>query len=271
MNGLEALLLGILQGLTEYLPISSSGHLMIGKALFGIEPQGASFEIVVHAATVLSTITVFRKEIIKLLRGAFCLRYNEENRYLLMLVLSMLPILVVGFLFKSQVEALFGFGLALVGSTLLITAILLIVAQALPSKEATLEKKEVYNITYRDALIMGLAQAVAVFPGLSRSGATISTGLLLGKDRSAVAKFSFLMVLAPILGEASLDLLYGGFAPQASGISNLSLLIGFLAAYLSGLVACGWMVSLIKRAKLWGFALYCTFAGGGCLLYTFLH
>jgi len=262
VSGIEAFLLGILQGLTEFLPVSSSGHLIIGKELFGIETHGATFEVVVHAATVLSTITVFRKEIGELLSGCFKFRYNENTRYLLMLILSMIPILIVGLLFKSQVEALFGNGLALVGTMLLITAILLLIAQVVPSKGAPLK--------YRDAFIIGLSQAVAVLPGLSRSGTTISTGLLLGKDRSAVAKFSFLMVLVPILGEAFLDLMKGGFAPEASGIRVWSLLIGFLAAYISGLAACSWMIALVKRAKLWGFAIYCTLTGAFCLFYYFL-
>lgn len=262
MTWIEAFLLGILQGITEFLPISSSGHLAIGKALFGVETFGASFEIVVHAATALSIITVFRKEIMQLLCAFFKFSYNEETRYILMLMLSMIPVLVVGLFFKPQVEALFGSGLALVGVMLLITAILLMVAQANPSKGAPLK--------YRDAFIIGISQAVAILPGLSRSGATISTGLLLGKDRATVAKFSFLMVLVPILGEAFLDLMKGGFAPQASGIPVWSLLIGFLAAYLSGLAACSWMVALVKRAKLWGFAVYCIVAGLFCLLYHFL-
>jgi len=263
MNGLEALLLGILQGLTEFLPISSSGHLLIGKELFGIETHNASFEIVVHAATVCSTITVFRREIFTLLCTCFRFKYDQDTRYLLMLLLSMLPVLAVGLLFKSQIEALFGQGLALVGLMLLVTAILLTVAQMVPSKGAPLK--------YKDAFIIGVAQAVAVLPGFSRSGATISTGLLLGKDRAVVAKFSFLMVLIPILGEAFLDLIKGGFAPQASGISTWLLLLGFIGAYLSGFVACSWMIALVKRAKLWGFALYCALAGGFCLLYYFLY
>ena len=261
MTWLEALILGVLQGLTEFLPVSSSGHLVMGKEFFGVQTQGATFEIVVHAATVLSTLTVFRKEIGRLIVGCFRLRYNDESRYLLMLLLSMLPVLVVGLFFKSQVEALFGSGLALVGAMLLVTALLLFITRMAPA--GTLPLK------YRDALFIGLAQAVAVLPGLSRSGATISTGLLLGKDRATVAKFSFLMVLVPILGEAFLDLLHGNFAPHASGISTTSLLTGFVAAYLTGLAACSGMIALVKRTKLWGFAIYCAMAGTFCLISHF--
>jgi undecaprenyl-diphosphatase len=263
MTWIEAFFLGILQGITEFLPISSSGHLVIGKEIFGIETRGASFEIVVHAATALSIITVFRKEIMHLLCSCFKLTYNEETRYVLMLILSMIPVLVLGLFFKPQIEALFGSGLVLVGAMLLLTAILLLVAQVAPSRGTPMR--------YRDAFIIGLSQAVAVLPGLSRSGATISTGLLLGKDRATVAKFSFLMVLVPILGEAFLDVVKGGFTTEASGVPAWSLFIGFVAAYLSGLAACSWMITLVKRAKLWGFALYCTIAGVFCLLYYFLH
>ena len=262
MSGLEALLLGLLQGLTEFLPVSSSGHLVMGKALFGIETQGVAFEIAVHAATVLSVITVFRKDIGRLFKACFTFKYNEDTRYILLLLFSMLPVLVVGLFFKNQVEALFGDGLALVGSMLLVTAVLLALAQRAPSKGLPLK--------YRDAFIIGLSQAIAVLPGLSRSGATISTGLLLGKERTAVVRFSFLMVLIPILGQAFLDLMKGGFSPQASGIPLWSLLIGFAAAYLSGLAACSWMIALVRKAKLWGFVLYCALAGGFCLLFHFV-
>ncbi|MCL1974314.1 MAG: undecaprenyl-diphosphate phosphatase [Bacteroidetes bacterium] len=261
MNGLEALLLGLVQGLTEFLPVSSSGHLVMGKAIFGIETQGVAFEIAVHAATVLSILTVFRKDIGRLLKSCVSFKVNEDTRYLLMLLLSMVPVLVVGLFFKTQVEALFGNGLALVGAMLLLTAIVLIIAQRAPSTGIPLK--------YRDAFVMGLAQAIAVLPGLSRSGATISTGLILGKERSAVVRFSFLMVIVPILGQAFLDVVKGGFAPHDSGIPLTSLVIGFAAAYLSGLAACSWMIALVRKAKLWGFIIYCALAGSFCLLYHF--
>ena len=262
MNGLEALLLGLLQGLTEFLPVSSSGHLVIGKALFGIETQGVTFEVAVHAATALSIVTVFYKDIGRLCTACFTFRYTEDTRYLLLLLLSMAPVLVVGLFFKSQIEVLFGSGLVLVGAMLLLTAILLLVAQCAPSKG--------FPLKYRDAFVIGIAQAVAVLPGLSRSGATIATGLLLGKERSAVVRFSFLMVLVPILGQAFLDLVQGGFSLEASGISPWSLLVAFAAAYLSGLAACRWMIALVRKAKLWGFVIYCAVAGAFCLLYYVL-
>ena len=261
MSGLEALLLGLLQGLTEFLPVSSSGHLVMGKAVFGIEHQGVAFEIAVHAATIFSILTVFRKDIGRLLTSCFTFKYNEDTRCILQILLSMLPVLVVGLFFKTQVEALFGDGLALVGAMLLLTAILLVIAQRTPSKGLPLK--------YGDAFVMGLAQAIAVLPGLSRSGATISAGLLLGKERSTVVRFSFLMVIIPVLGQAFLDVVKGGFTPQASGIPVWTLLIGFMAAYLSGLAACSWMITLVKKAKLWGFVVYCALAGGFCLLYHF--
>jgi len=299
MTWIEALLLGVLQGITEFLPVSSSGHLVIGKELLGIETQGASLEVLLHAATVLSIITVFWKEIVMLLRACLKFRYSGETHYVLMLIISMLPVLVVGIFFKPQIEALFGSGLALVGSMLLVTAALLLLGQILSLRGGAVRNGGVSvgrggavrngsvsvgrggaygmtgegasSMTVKDAFVMGVAQAVAVLPGLSRSGATISTGLLLGKDRGSVATFSFLMVLVPILGEAFLDLAKGGFHPQASGIPVWSLLIGFIAAYLTGLAACRWMVALVKKAKLWGFAIYCALAGSFCLLYYFLR
>ena len=256
MEWFEALFLGLVQGLTEFLPVSSSGHLIIGKELLGIEvkPEAATtFEVVVHAATVLSTIFVFRKDIIRLLSGLFKFSYNEETQYLLKIAVSMIPILVVGLFFKDKVEALFGQGVVLVGAMLLVTAMLLMLSHFKKSGDRP--------IGYFDALIIGLMQSIAVLPGLSRSGTTISTGLLLGNKREDVARFSFLMVLIPILGEAFLELVKGEFAPAVSGISTLSLLVGFLAAFASGLFACKAMVALVKRSKLYYFAIYCFIIG----------
>lgn len=301
MTWFEALVLGLLQGITEFLPVSSSGHLVIGKELFGIETQSVAFEVAVHTATVLSTFTVFRKEITRLLLGCtqpffrkeapfirlggrLKLPYNEDIRYVLVLLLSMLPVLVVGLFFKGQIETLFGSGLMIVGTMLIVTSLLLLLAQtatgrttsvadsatsipSAPAASAFVAVPSGKSLSYKDAFFIGIAQAVAVLPGLSRSGATISTGLLLGNNRAAVAKFSFLMVLIPVLGEAFLDVIKGGFAPQASGIGAGALLIGFVAAFLSGLAACKWMIALVKRAKLWGFAFYCTIVGAGCLLF----
>ena len=264
MSALEALLLGLLQGLTEFLPVSSSGHLLMGKAVFGIQTQGVAFEVVVHAATVLSTLTVFRKDIWKLLCGCMHSSKPQEFRtswhFVGMLLLSMLPILVVGLFFKEQIASLFGEGLGLVGAMLFLTAALLLLAHFVKSKGRPMR--------YGDAFVIGLSQACAVLPGLSRSGTTIATGLLLGKDRAELAKFSFLMVLVPILGEAFLELWQGDFSAAASGIAVLPLCIGFVGAYVAGLLACSWMIALVKRAKLWGFSIYCALAGAVCLFFA---
>ncbi len=256
MNWIEALLLGIIQGLTEFLPVSSSGHLEIGKALLGVEAtDDLLFTVVVHGATVLSTIVVFWKDIVHLFKGLFRFRedssVNQETRYIFKLLFSMIPVLVVGLFFKEQVEAFFGNGLLLVGCMLLITALLLTFA--------TYWGKGDREISFRDAFIIGIAQAVAVLPGLSRSGTTIATGLLLGNKREAVARFSFLMVLIPILGENILCLFSGEM--QASSIPVSSLLIGFASAFLSGWFACRFMIRIVKRGKLLYFALYCLAVG----------
>ena len=263
MELFEALLLGLVQGVTEFLPVSSSGHLIIGKELLGIEVKedaATTFEVVVHAATVLSTIFVFRKDIAKLLAGLFKFEYNEETQYLLKIAVSMIPILVVGLLFKDKVEALFGQGIVLVGAMLLVTALLLTLSHFKKSGDRP--------IGYLDAFIIGLAQSIAVLPGLSRSGTTISTGLLLGNRREDVARFSFLMVLVPILGEAFLELLKGDFAPAASGIPTISLVVGFFAAFAAGLLACKAMVALVKRSKLYFFAIYCLIVGIVSLIFS---
>ncbi|MDR1985206.1 MAG: undecaprenyl-diphosphate phosphatase [Prevotellaceae bacterium] len=254
MNWLEALVLGIVQGITEFLPISSSGHLQIGAELFGINPEGnLSFVIVVHAATVLSTIVVFWSVIIKLFAGLFKFRWNTETEYIAKLIVSMIPIAIVGLFFKDKVETIFGSGLMIVGICLLVTAILLAFAYY-----AKLRTKN--NITFLDSLIIGISQAIAVLPGLSRSGSTIATGLLLGNKKENVAQFSFLMVLVPITGEALLDMFKGGFSNVAS-ISNIALVVGFVSAFISGLIACKVMINIVKRGKLIWFAIYCAIVG----------
>ncbi len=260
MGWLEALILGIIQGLTEFLPVSSSGHLLIGKELLGIDTGGTTFEVVVHAATVLSTLLVFRKDILQLLSGFFKFKYNAETEYLCKIGISMIPVLIVGLFFKDFVESLFGKELMLVGCMLLLTAILLILTHFAKFKHR--------SVSYKDAFIIGLAQACAVLPGLSRSGSTISTGLLLGNNKAEVARFSFLMILIPILGEAFLDLVKGNFTPVASGIPTMSLIIGFLAAFLSGLFACNAMIKLVKNSKLIYFAIYCILIGLFAIGYT---
>lgn len=255
MTGLEAIILGIIQGLTEFLPVSSSGHLILAKELFGIQHgENIAFEIVVHAATVLSTITVFRKEIGGLIQQFFKFKWNTETQYITKIFLSMVPMLILGLFFKDSVEHFFGQGVLLVGIMLLITAILLLLAQFVKFKEER-------DVNYKSAFVIGLAQAVAVLPGLSRSGSTIATGLLFGVKKEEIAKFSFLMVLIPILGEAFLDLIAGEFSATASGIAPISLTLGFISAYLVGVFACKWMIHLVKKAKLYWFALYCGIIG----------
>lgn len=255
MDWIEALVLGVIQGLTEFLPVSSSGHLQIFSALFGIQgEENLAFAVVVHAATVCSTIVVLWKEIAALFGGLFKFRRNEETMYVAKIAVSMIPVAIVGLFFKEAVEELFGSGLLVVGVALLVTAALLAFSYYARPRMKT-------DISFVDAFIIGLAQACAVIPGLSRSGSTIATGILLGNNKERVAKFSFLMVLVPILGEALLDLMKGNFAQAESGISALPLLVGFLAAFVSGYFACSWMINLVKKGKLIWFALYCLVAG----------
>ncbi len=260
MNWLEALVLGVVQGLTEFLPVSSSGHLQIISSLFGINgEENLAFAVVVHAATVCSTIVVLWKEIAALFGGLFKFRWNEETVYVAKIVVSMIPVAIVGVFFKEYVEELFGSGLLVVGCALLVTAGLLAFAYYAKPRLKT-------NISFVDAFIIGLAQACAVIPGLSRSGSTIATGTLLGNNKERVAKFSFLMVLVPILGEALLDLMKGDLSQAESGISALSLFVGFCAAFVSGYFACSWMINLVKKGKLIWFALYCLVVGGLILI-----
>ena len=268
MSWIEAIILGLVQGLTEFLPVSSSGHLAIGKALFGIETSDLSFEVVVHAATVLATIVVFWKDIVKLLQGLFKFQLNPETRYILLLVLSMVPVFVVGMFFKDYVEDIFGSGLLVVGVALIVTALLLFLSERLADRREEIPGQARKMMDWKSALWMGLAQAVAVIPGLSRSGSTISTGLLCGVKKEEVTRFSFLMVLIPILGEAFLDVVGGDFA--ASSVGVLPLVLGFVAAFLSGLFACRVMIAMVKKARLKWFALYCVLVGLACLVSTLI-
>ena len=258
---LQALILGIIQGFTEYLPVSSSGHLTIFGTLFGLSgEENLSFAIAVHAATVLSTIVVLWKDIWEILKGIFKFQWNKETKYFTKIILSMIPVGLVGFFLKDYVKDIFGSGLFIVGCMLLLTASLLFFSYYYRPKQ-----KE--NISFKDALIIGISQAIAVLPGLSRSGTTISTGLLLGIKKEDVAKFSFLMVLIPILGEAFLDLMKGDFS-GSTGISGFSLLIGFIAAFISGVIACKWMLNLVKKGKLVYFAYYCVAVGLIVIIYS---
>lgn len=257
MSWFEALILGIIQGLSEYLPVSSSGHLAIGQALFGMS-DGADnlmFTVAVHVATVLSTIVILWSEIDWIVRGLFKCELNAETKYALNIVVSMIPVGIVGLFFKDYVEEIFGSGLLVVGFCLLITASLLIF-----SYYAKPRQKE--HISWKDAFIIGLAQAVAVLPGVSRSGSTIATGLMLGNKKESMAQFSFLMVIPPILGEALLDVLKMLKGEDVmGGIEALPLAIGFVAAFLSGCVACKWMINIVKKGKLIYFGIYCAVVG----------
>ena len=268
---LQALILGIIQGLTEYLPVSSSGHLTIFGTLFGFGgEENLKFAVAVHAATVLSTIVVLWSDIWKILKGVFKFQWNDETQYFAKILLSMIPVGIVGVFLKKHVEAVFGSGLLIVGCMLLLTAVLLILSYYV-SKNVDVALKEKENISFKNALIIGISQAIAVLPGLSRSGTTISTGLLLGIKKETVAKFSFLMVLIPILGEAFLDLMKGGFSSENSGISGFGLIIGFLAAFISGAIACKWMLNLVKKGKLIYFAYYCIAVGTAVIIYSIIN
>ena len=273
MEWFQAVVLGLIQGLTEFLPVSSSGHLTIFKAIFGIEADNLSFEVAVHAATVLSTIV--RKEIWDIICGVFKFRYNSQTQYFLKICVSMIPVAVVGFFFKDQVEAVFGSGLFVVGSMLLLTAVLLFVSETLSNRQArkaVSEGREAgKEVGYKEAFIIGLSQALAVLPGLSRSGTTISTGLMLGVRKSSMAQFSFLMVLIPILGEAFLQLMGGDFSAEASGISTLSLLLGTLTAFVSGYIACRWMIRIVQKARLRYFSIYCCVAAAFCFIFEIVQ
>ena len=256
MDWIEALILGLVQGLTEYLPVSSSGHLAIGSYLFGIEgEENLAFTVAVHVSTVLSTLVILWKEIYWIFRGLFKCELNAETKYVLNIVVSLIPVGIVGVFFKDYVEEVFGSGLVIVGCMLLLTAALLTFSYI-----AKPRKKE--NISLRDAFIIGLAQACAVMPGLSRSGSTIATGLLLGNKKESLAQFSFLMVIPPILGEALLDVVKGLKGEEAfGGIDMMPLAIGFIAAFVSGCIACKWMINIVKKGKLIYFGIYCAIAG----------
>lgn len=265
MSWWEAIILGIVQGLTEFLPVSSSGHLEIGQALLGTaSEENLTFAIVVHTATVLSTLVILWAEVAKLFRGTFStLKWNAEKDYVAKILVSMIPVFIVGMFFKDQVEAFFGHGLLLVGICLIITAFLLWMSEFLTKRMHS----SGHEVTYRDAIIIGCAQAVAVLPGLSRSGTTIATGLLCGVKKESVAQFSFLMVLIPILGEAFLDLLKLLGGEMTTTIGWLPLLLGFIAAFLTGCFACRFMLNIVRRQKLIYFAVYCLCVGIFAIVY----
>ena len=255
MEVFESIILGVVQGLTEFLPVSSSGHLQLAKALLGVElEENLTFDIALHAATVLSTIVVLWSEIWWLIKGIFSRGMNDEKSYFLKLVISMIPIGIVGLMLGDYIDAILSsqYVMIVVGAMLLLTSALLSFAYY-----ARPRLKE--NISYRDAFIIGVGQAVAAMPGLSRSGTTIATGILLGNKKSAVATFSFLMVLAPIMGQALLDIIDGGFAIE--GVATAPLIAGFISAFVVGCLACKYMINIVKRGKLIWFAVYCAIVG----------
>lgn len=265
MDTLQAIILGIIQGLTEFLPVSSSGHIVIGSEILGIQSEeNLTFAIVVHTATVLSTITILHKEIWTLLKGLFQFKWNDETQYVAKIGISLIPVMIVGLFFKNQVKELFSSGLLIVGISLLITACLLAFTHFTKPKQ-----KE--NLSFKDSFIIGVAQGIAaILPGLSRSGSTIATGILLGDKKETVAKFSFLMVIIPILGEAFLDLMKGDFSSEATTIPTLSLIAGFISAFVFGCIACKWMINLVKKGKLIYFAYYCTIVGIIAITYSII-
>ena len=254
MTGLESLILGIIQGLTEFLPVSSSGHLEIGSVLLNVETnENLLFAIVVHLATALATMVVFRDDIGVIFKELIRLEWNESTKFLALILVSMVPVFIIGVFFKDQIEALFSGNLVLVGSMLMITSLLLFFAHYRKSGDA--------NVNFPFAIIIGIAQALAVLPGISRSGATISTALLLGVERSKAARFSFLMVLLPIIGASILQVKDYVEDPSVHQIGVLPLVVGFLASFVSGFIACKWMLKIVKKGKLTYFAIYCLVVG----------
>ena len=262
MEWWQALILGIVQGLTEFLPVSSSGHLMLVRDLIGADGEGfLDFTVAVHFATVLSTVVVFWNAIWTLLKGLFKFKYNDETDYVCKIVVSMIPVAVVGLFFKDKVEALFGTGVTVVGVCLLVTAFLLLLSDILTDR-INYHNEYRNGISYWQAFVVGIGQAFAVAPGLSRSGTTIATGLISGVKRDCMAQFSFLMVLVPIVGEQLLDCLdFVKGEVLAESVGALPLIVGAVAAFVSGLFACRVMVSLVRKAKLKWFALYCAVVG----------
>lgn len=254
MDFWEALILGIVQGLTEFLPVSSSGHLELGKALFGDESlpeESLLFTVVVHAATALSTVVVFRKDILEILKGLFQFKWNEEAEFSAKITLSMIPAAVIGVLFNDEMEALFDKQTLLVGAMLFITGLLLFLADKAKRTEKT--------VGFGHSALIGIAQAIAILPGISRSGSTIATSVLLGIDREKAARFSFLMVVPLIIGKVTKDIMDGHISSDLT--HAMPLLIGFTGAFFSGLLACTWMISLVKKSQLRYFSYYCFLAG----------
>ena len=264
MEVLDAIILGIIQGLTEFLPVSSSGHLELGKAILGdnsVPEESLLFTVVLHFATALSTIVVFRKDILSLIKGALKFKWNEDLQFVAKIAISMIPAVVVGLFFEKQLESLFGSNILLVGCMLIITAILLFLAD----KAKDTNKK----VSFSNAFIIGISQAIAMLPGISRSGATISTSVLLGNDKTKAARFSFLMVVPLIFGKIAKDVLSGELTYESGNFTSLS--IGFIAAFIAGLFACTWMIALVKKSKLTYFAIYCAIVGLIAIIFSLLN
>lgn len=264
MDALDAAILGIIQGLTEFLPVSSSGHLELGKAILGdtsVPEESLLFTVVLHFATALSTLVVFRKDVIDIFKGLFRFEWNDEAKFSLKIIISMVPAALVGLFFEEQLEVLFGGNIMFVGFMLLITALLLWLADKAKSTGK--------SVSYSNAFVIGVSQAIAMLPGISRSGATISTSVLLGNDKTKAARFSFLMVVPLIFGKIAKDLLDGNIA--ASTTETSILIIGFVTAFLAGLVACTWMISLVKKSKLSYFAIYCFVVGLVAIIFEYVN
>jgi undecaprenyl-diphosphatase len=252
MNWFEAIILGLIQGVTEFLPVSSSGHLELGKYLFGINPDANFyFSVAVHGATVLSTIVVLWKEIVDLFKGFFKFRLNEETKYIIKIMISMIPVGIAGFFLTDIVDRYFAGDMISLGVQFMITAVIMVLPSFIKPKEKT--------ISYLDSFIIGIAQAIAVLPAISRSGATIATGMMLGNKKSDIAKFSFLMVLIPVIGANFVEMKSGDFSTE--GTSVCIILIGFVTAFVSGYYACKWMINLVKKGNLIWFAAYCVIVG----------
>lgn len=278
MNWLDALIMGIVQGLAEYLPISSSGHLEIFREILGLNLNGADslqFDVTLHVATVLSTIVVLWREFVPLCKSFFTFNNDDNARYVYKILLSCIPVAIVGLCFKETVEQFFGNGLLIVGICLLVTAALLAFAyffrtKPLETNKLTGKTYKPRDITWLDAFIIGCAQAVAVLPGLSRSGTTIATGIMLGDKREKVAQFSFFMVIIPILGEALLGLkkiITDDPEAATQSIGLLPIAVGFIASFIVGCIACRWMLEIVKRGKLVWFSVYCVIVGLVCIFY----
>ncbi len=264
MSYLEAIILGIIQGLTEFLPVSSSGHLEIVKVIFGNDSMPAeslTFTVILHFATALSTLVVFRKEVIEILKGLFQFQWNDESIFSVKIIISMIPAAIIGLMFEEQLESFFNGNILVVGFMLLITGLLLYLADK--------AKKTNKNVGYKSAILIGFSQAIAMLPGISRSGATISTSVLLGVDRTKAARFSFLMVVPLIFGKVIKDILSGNISLDSGQFGSMS--IGFISAFIAGLFACNWMINLVKNSKLYYFSYYCFIIGILAITYSYFN